>query len=313
MINTDRGGGRQNGIKMRQTSHFANRGRSARARGERRPAAMFVTLLCAVAPAPAFAATFDCVMEPSLTVKLGSPIASIISKIEVERGDRVTEGQVVARIESSVEAAVVAANKARVESTAELSAKQALLEQKSGILSRKSGLQQLRVTSNQDLENAQAEFNVAQQEVALARLNHHMAEIELERSVALLEQRTIRSPIDGIVTARTLGPGEYVHQDSTIATIARISPLNVETFLPVRYFGLVKVGDVANVRPDDPVGGDRPAEVNVVDQVFDAASGTFGVRLKLANPDNSVPGGLRCRITFDFPEQPSRSSELIRR
>jgi hypothetical protein len=34
--------------------------------------------------------------------------------------------------------------------------------------------------------------------------------------------------------------------------------------------------------------------------VFDAASGTFGVRLELANPRGAVPGGIRCQV--DFPE-----------
>ena len=121
-------------------------------------------------------------------------------------------------------------------------------------------------------------------------------------SPATLEQRIIRSSIDGIVTQRALGPGEYVHQDSAIITVARINPLNVETFMPVSLFGRIRVGDMAMVRPDDPVGGDRPARVEVVDQVFDAASGTFGVRLSLPNPDSAVPGGLRCRVTFDIPD-----------
>ena len=85
-------------------------------------------------------ATFDCVMEPSLTVKLGSPVASILSRVMVERGDRVVRGQLVAQIESSVEEAVVAANVERAESTAEIEAKQSILKQKSGVMQRKRDL-----------------------------------------------------------------------------------------------------------------------------------------------------------------------------
>jgi len=261
--------------------------------------------LCVAAGAfvgPAAAADFDCVMEPSLVVKLGSPVSSILSEVNVERGDVVQKGQVVARIESSVEQALVAANTTRAESTAEVEAKQALLDQKTAVIGRKSGLRQLNVTSNQDVENAQADFNVAKQEVELAKLNRRMAEIELRRSKASLEQRTIRSPIAGIVTQRALGPGEYVRQDGYIAVVARVDPLNVEAYLPVRYFGQVKVGQHAIVRPNEPVGGNRSADVSVVDQVFDAASGTFGVRLSLANPANDIPAGLRCRVSFDLSE-----------
>jgi RND family efflux transporter MFP subunit len=259
--------------------------------------------------ANASAATFDCVMEPSLTVKLGSPVASIIADVQVERGDIVKQGQVVAHIESAVEKSVVSYNRARADSTAEIEAKQAVVDQKTAVYNRKLGLQQEHVSSSQDVENAQADANVAKQELALARLNRRMAEIELARSQAALDQRTILSPIDGIVTQRSLGPGEYVHQEATIVTLARVDPLNVEAYLPVRYYGLIKQGDVAVVHPDDPVGGERKAEVSVVDQVFDAASGTFGVRLKLPNPDNALPAGLRCRVAFQTPELAVRASE----
>jgi RND family efflux transporter MFP subunit len=251
---------------------------------------------------PASAATFDCVMDPSLTVKLGSPVASILSDVLVDRGDHVKKDQPVAQIESSVEQATVGINEVRAASTSEIEAKQALLDQKSSVYKRKLDLQSKNVSSAQDVETALAEFNVATQDLAMARLNHKMAELELNRTRALLEQRTIRSPFDGVVMARALGPGEYIRPEASILTVAKVDPLSVETYVPVRYYGKIKVGDVATVHPDDPIGGDHKADVSIVDQVFDAASGTFGVRLNLPNPDYSLPGGLRCRVVFDFPE-----------
>jgi RND family efflux transporter MFP subunit len=251
----------------------------------------------------AFAVTFDCVMDPSLTVKLGSPVMSVLSEVLVDRGDVVKKGQVIAKVESAVEQAAVATNEARTASSAEIESKQATLDQKSGVYKRKLELQTKNVTSAQDVETAQAEYNVAKQELELARLNRQMAELEAKRLRALLEQRTIRSPIDGIVVQRSLGPGEYVRQDANVITVAGIDPLSVEAYLPVRYFGSIKVGDVATVYPDDPVGGDHKATVSIVDQVFDAASGTFGVRLNLPNPNNLLPGSLRCHVKFDVPEK----------
>ncbi len=260
----------------------------------------------ALMTAQASAATFDCVMDPSLTVKLGSPVMSVLSAVLVDRGDLVKKGQVVARVESAVEQAAVATSEARAGSTAEIESKQATLDQKSGVYKRKLDLQTHNVTSAQDVETAQAEYNVAKQDLELARLNRKMAQLDSERSRASLEQRTIRSPIDGIIVQRSLGPGEYVRQDANIVTVAGIDPLSVEAYLPVRYFGSIKVGDVATVYPDDPVGGDHKATVTIVDQVFDAASGTFGVRLSLPNHDNLLPGGLRCHVTFDIPEKSVR-------
>jgi RND family efflux transporter MFP subunit len=262
----------------------------------------FSGALLMITGASAWPATFDCVIDPSLSLKLGSPVPSILEKVEVDRGVFVTSGQVIAQLESAVERATVAANEVRAASTAEIESKQAVLELKKSVLARKISLQRTNFASAQEAETAQAEFNVAQQDVATAQLNRRMAELELHRSRAALELRTIRSPIDGIIVKRALGPGEYVSQEANIMTVARIDPLYVETFLPIAYFSQIKVGETASVRPNDPVGGDRKAVVTIVDEVFDAASGTFGVRLELPNPGHLVPAGLRCRITFDVPQ-----------
>ena len=263
--------------------------------------APLLALLVLLAPCIARADPVDCVIEPSLIVKLGSPVTNILADVLIERGDAVKANQVVAHVESAVEQATVDFNLARSESSSEIDAKQALLAQKLAVMTRKRSLQLTSSVSSQDVENSQAEYNVAREEVSLARLNKKMAEIELGRSRSQLNQRTIRSPIDGIVTRRSLGPGEFVNPETPIATIARINPLNVETYLPVKTYGRIKAGQTATVRPNAPVGGEYKAEVIVVDQVFDAASGTFGVRLKLANPGNTIPAGLRCKVDFDQP------------
>lgn len=262
-------------------------------------AVLSVALVCAPVQAGAApASTFDCVIDPSLTLKLGSPVSSLLERVEVERGAFVSAGQVVARLESAVEESSLALNQARAESNAEIESRQVRLELATAELGRATSLQERNVVATQRVDEVRSARRVAEQDLAIARLNRRLAELEQRRSQALLDQRSIRSPIDGVVVQRTLGPGEYAHQESHVVTIARIDPLYVETFLPIRVYGQIKVGDVANVRPDEPVGGDRKATVSVVDQVFDAASGTFGVRLALPNPDRSIPAGLRCRVTF---------------
>ena len=63
-----------------------------------------------------------------------------------------------------------------------------------------------------------------------------------------------------------------------------------------------KVGATARVRPSKPVAGEFMATVTVVDRVFDAASGTFGVLLEMPNPDDALPAGHRCQVVFDPPK-----------
>jgi multidrug efflux pump subunit AcrA (membrane-fusion protein) len=129
-----------------------------------------------------------------------------------------------------------------------------------------------------------------------------LAGLELMRASEILNQRTIRSPINGVVVARMLGPGEYAFDQAQLMTISQIDPLNVDAFVPLSQFGKIRVGAVGEIYPEEPIGGKYRAAVTVVDHVFDAASGTIGVRLELPNPNYRLPAGLKCRVRFGLPE-----------
>ena len=135
-------------------------------------------------------------------------------------------------------------------------------------------------------------------EHARARLtNDRLADLELRKSTAELARRTIKSPIPGVVTERSLSTGEFAKQDP-ILKIAQLDPLRVEAFAPVAILGMIKVGDEAQVIPQAPVNGSYAAKVTVVDKVIDAASGTYGIRLELPNPEFQLPAGLKCNLHF---------------
>ena len=97
---------------------------------------------------------------------------------------------------------------------------------------------------------------------------------------------------------RFKSPGEYA-EDGTIMLLAQLDPLNIEVLLPASQFGSIKPGMKARVTPEYSQDGDYTAEVKIVDRVVDASSGMFGVRLELPNPDNKLPGGLKCSLRFD--------------
>jgi multidrug efflux pump subunit AcrA (membrane-fusion protein) len=130
-----------------------------------------------------------------------------------------------------------------------------------------------------------------------AKENRRIAELELQRSLEVLERHTISSPIDGVVVQRYLSPGEST-EDQPIMRIAQIDPLRIEVIVPVTAFGSISKGQEAFVYPEAPKEGRYPATVTVVDRVADPASGTFRVRLSMPNPDYAVPSGLRCSVEF---------------
>ena len=256
-------------------------------------------ILLLIATTPALAQSFDCVIAPSMVVKLGSAVSSTLASVAVNRGDIVHKGQEVARLESGVEEASVALDTARGESLADVNQKQVKLALAQTELNRALKLTVDNTISQQKVDQLRSEFLVAQQDLAMAQLDHQLALLTLKHSQALLAQRTIRSPIDGIVTERNLGPGEYVRVESAIVTIAAIDPLYVETFPPISFWRQIEPAQTAIVQPDTAVGGSYPAKVLVLDHVFDAASGTFGIRLELPNPSGAIPAGIRCKVSFE--------------
>ena len=127
--------------------------------------------------------------------------------------------------------------------------------------------------------------------------NKHLADLELQRTSAEINLRTMRSPITGVVVERFMSQGEFSKQDK-ILKLAQIDPLYVEVFAPVSMLGKVAVGQSAQIKPEAPIGGSYTAKITVVDRVVDAASGTFGVRLEMRNPDYKLPAGLKCSVQF---------------
>ncbi len=126
-----------------------------------------------------------------------------------------------------------------------------------------------------------------------------LSQLDLERAEAELEIRKIRAPIDGVVSERSLDPGEYLRDDGKVVTIVQLDPLRVEVFLHQDYYDKVSVGDMVSVRPQLFGDAEHIAIIEVIDPVIDAASATFQVRLSLPNPDRRITSGVRCVATFD--------------
>lgn len=249
----------------------------------------------------AAAESFDCVVDPSDQVKVGSAVTGVLAEVLVDRGDHVEAGHVIARLESSIEEASVAVDALKAGSNEDIAAAETRLALSKNKLERSRQLLERQVASAEQVEQLEAETAIGERALALEKLRKHLAELELARSQAMLDRRTILSPITGFVAERTLAPGAFVHQEASVATIVALDPLHVEAFVPVSYWGKVTAGAEAQVTLLEPIGGVYPARVTVVDRVFDAASGTFGVRLELPNPDNALPAGQRCTVEFALP------------
>lgn len=222
---------------------------------------------------PLFAAKIpplEGMIEPNELVAFSSQVPGIIERINVDRGDYVTKGQVLTQFQSGLEEAAVNLARARVE-----------FGQRKA--QRNDELYKKQLISNHEKDELETEIQLAQ--------------LQLQETQERLKLRTILSTTDGVVVERTGAAGEYVGEEPFLV-VARIDLLNVEVVVPVEYFGAIKRGQYAQVQLEQPVGGSYKAKVVIVDHVIDAASGTFGVRLELPNKNLQLPAGLKCQVTF---------------
>ena len=250
-----------------------------------------------VVPAGDAFLTLDCVIEADTSVEVGTRAEGIVDTLYVERGDRVEAGQALVDLDAAVELADLALARARAEKEAELNAKAASLALSERRAARNERLAASRAISIEAADEGETEAALAALELEQARKAARVAGLEAERARLRLEQRTIRSPIDGVVVERFLSPGELA-TDEPILRLARIDPLRVEVIVPAEHFGDIARGSRAEVLPEAPFEGARPATVAIVDGLIDAASGTFGVRLELPNPEHAIPAGLGCQVRF---------------
>jgi len=80
--------------------------------------------------------------------------------------------------------------------------------------------------------------------------------------------------------------------------LAALNPLNAEVIIEGKSYGKVEIGmQVTVIAAGQTVIG----VVDIVDQVIDAASGTFGVRITLPNAGMALPAGLACEVQFPVP------------
>jgi RND family efflux transporter MFP subunit len=255
------------------------------------------------APLPAFAEgiTADvntCLLRPRHLVQLGSPVFGTLARVFVDRTDVVTQGQVVAKLDTTVEEAQLSLDRFRATNTTQIEADKVDLAWNQRELARRQQLAGNMFTKANDIDEYVTK--VEQDRIAMRKAESDIetARQEAARSEAQLNLKIIRSPVDGVITEVKLSPGEFIYEQTPIMTIAQVDPLMIDLVVPANRYHAVKVGMTGDVHLSQPVEASFPARVDAIDPVIDAASDTFRVRLLLPNPGNTIPAGIRCTVTL---------------
>lgn len=241
-----------------------------------------------------------CLLEPDRVAEVGSPVVGIVGAVNVERGAAVRKGQVLATLRSDVEHASVNVAKTRSQAEADVRTAEANLKLARITQQRGEELVGKKFISQQALDKSIAETAVAEQKLKLAREQLEVWGSELGLARAQLGQRSIRSPLDGIVAERYVWPGERV-EEKALFKVVKINPLRVEMVLPAVLYGTLSKDMFIKVTPELPGSEPMEAKVILVDRTIDGASNTFRVRAEIPNEDMVLPAGVRCKAELPDP------------
>jgi RND family efflux transporter MFP subunit len=229
--------------------------------------------------------------------EVGSQVVGVIEALQVERGQRVAKGQVIALLRADVERAAVGVAKSRSDAVADIQAANANAMFGKQRQDRARDLLAQKFISEQAYDQIKTEADVAAQKLTQTQEQRRLAQRELELANSQLAMRTVRSPVNGIIVERYMAVGERV-EEKPMVRIAVMDPLRVQVVVPSSLYGRLHINGSASITPELANAAPVSARVILIDKMLDSASNTFRVTLTLPNPGHTLPAGLRCRADF---------------
>ncbi|MFT5314415.1 MAG: membrane fusion protein (multidrug efflux system) [Candidatus Krumholzibacteriia bacterium] len=213
------------------------------------------------------------VIEANRLVETVAKTTGRVSVINVEEGDWVAEGQILAEMENDRERIMLR--------KAELT-----VADKTRQVTRSRTMNEEELISRQELDD---------QESAL-----EMAEAERDLAAIALEETRLRASFAGQITERKVVPGQQLGIAAPAFTIADFSPLRVRVHLPESVARKINQGQRVLVSTE---ASERPliAEVERISPVVDPATSTVRVTLQLDGEGDAarVGGFVKVRITTE--------------
>jgi RND family efflux transporter MFP subunit len=205
-------------------------------------------------------------------------IPGYLKTIVVDKGDRVTEGQVLAVLESPEIDQQVANARANYD---------------------------LQVVTNQRNQELVRRALIAQQVADEARAAMLQAKAALDQLQAMQSYKVIRAPFAGVVTARNVDPGALIPQAtagvsvSPLLTLATLSPVRVYAEVPQSAAPFIQNGDPATITVTQFPGREFKGSVTRHPDALQPATRTMLVEIDVPNQDFALLPGMYAKVTFD--------------
>ena len=189
-----------------------------------------------------------------------------IKKINVEIGDFVSKGQVLAEMDQSS----LEQTKLKLDNDATELARLKQLYEEGGL-------------SKSDYEASELAYNVSRSQYE-----------------NLLENTVLKSPVSGVVTARNYDVGDMYSGSSPIYTVQQISPVKILVGVSESEYSKLKKGDSVTVEAEALPGRTFAGRVNRIYPTIDPTTHTFTAEVVVDNNDRALRPGMYARVTVTF-------------
>jgi len=222
---------------------------------------------------PELAAVGSVVAVQGVTV--ASEVPGTITEIAFESGQMVKKGDLLVRLDTSIERAQLA--------SALASAELANLD-----FRRKKNLPATAAVSAADVDSAAAKATQAAAEVANVK--------------AVIAKKTIRAAFTGRLGIRQIDLGQILQAGTPIVSLQSSDPIFVDFSLPQQALSRIAPGHVASISTDAFPEETWEGTVEVVDAEVDVSTRNFDVRAIVKNPDGKLRPGMFVDVTVLEPE-----------
>jgi RND family efflux transporter MFP subunit len=238
---------------------------------------------------------------------VAAEITGKVVEVFVDEGNAVTEGQVVAKLDSVLAQKDLELAQSRVDAAdAAAGAIKADLQDAERILSRTQSLSKNSYATEADLTKAQARVGVLGAQLRQAEVQTETARIDAKRAASVLDKHAIRAPFTGVVVDRSAQPGEMISPLSAgggftrtgVCTIVDMDSIEIEVDVNEAFIGRVVAGGPVNAVLDAYPDWTIPASVIAIVPTANRDKATVKVRIRFEQKDPRILPDMAVKVTF---------------
>ncbi len=238
---------------------------------------------------------------------VSSKVTGKVTEVLIEEGMKVTNNQVVARLDdSNVKVSLDVAVAQLASAKAALAETEAQLKNADQEFARTTELAKDHIASQSDLDLAESNAKALEAHLAQQKLDVIVA----ERQVALWQQQLddmiIRAPFDGVITTKDAQPGEMISPVSAgggftrtgIGTIVDMTSLEIEIDVNESYINRVEPGQAVEATLDAYPNWKIPCKVIAIIPTADREKSTVKVRVAFDQLDPRILPDMSVKVAF---------------